>query len=46
MQACQYLSGQNRLRTVICISVQHGDDLFLSHNALSAFTHMAPCHLQ
>jgi hypothetical protein len=46
MQACQYLSGQSRLRTVLRIFVQHLDDRFLPRHATGAFTHTAPGCLQ
>ena len=46
VQACQYLPVQGRLRAVIGISVQRGDDFFMARYAYPAFTDMAPSHLQ
>jgi hypothetical protein len=40
VQACEYLSGQSRLRPIISVAVQRIGDRLLPHNALSSFTHL------
>jgi hypothetical protein len=46
MQDCQCLPGQGRLRVVLGIAVQRGDDCFLARYTYRTFTDVAPSHVQ